>query len=583
MVKLILLHGIGAGCDSAAWLAALNATLEREGYPAISSDNVIAPQYSHLLNLEIGDIVPLPKPTVRKLTDEEADRERWEYERRQASLLRLLKSDRRHDDAFKLPEFISSIGLEILGQARRYVSSAPLRGCAIRTVVDVLPMAGEVVIVGHSLGSLVAIDVLNYLPPELIVRRLVTIGSPAGLAVMHGQGERLLKLFPLSQLQSWLNVWSVGDPVPYGRGLTHLFPESLDFRIDLGLGTHAADKYLVDAVVAKAVGEATFGALSKDIATVRTDIGLRLDERERLVYTGLAYRHFIADELADDAVKQLRFRGALGEVQRDVIATLSEVYEQENRAMPLRLAELADGRRPTPIELFDSVERSIDILLAIVSSNVIAPYEISISETHRRNALVFLADSLGLPNVAAVVFDSLTKARREVNPREIVSWRTLAMAGAGLCLVAAVPVGLPAGVSGGAAIVAALAGFGPGGMLGGLMTAGTLAAAGGGTVAAALASPSAAAETVEGVVVQKLATVIAQRKLTRSHDPAIWFAFCELQSQLARELKRLATYSDPRAPSLLLLERKCLAVQRAINYMMEHRLVPGLDQNSGLP
>ncbi len=578
MVNVVFLHGIGAGCDALGWQAALNTVLDALGYPALDAEHVFAPQYSHLLDQEPSPQCPLPPQTATKLADADADRERWEYERRQASLLRLLEVEGRHGDAFKRSERLPQLGLTILPHARRYVGNEGLRGCVLQAVLEKLPTTGEVVFVGHSLGSLVAIDLLDHLPPKLVVRRLVTIGSPAGHVIMHGKGERLLKTFPLSRVRSWLNVWSVYDPVPYGRCLASLFPEALDFRITLKFGDHGAEKYLGDRAVGIAIGEAVFGSLTRDIALRPMGVERPLDDNERLILAMLTYGHQLADAIAEDRQKQSRFQAALRERQIAVITALEQAHHRKNRSMPARLADLADGRRPEPAELFDHVGLLVDVLLFVASNNIVAPFEIEVSPEHRRKALESLARSLGSnSNYGTRVFESLTEARNVVNPRVIVSLKTLTMAGVGLSLLVAGPVGLvlavPTGLGGGAAIVAALAAFGPGGMLGGLLTAGTLTAAGGGAVAAALASASASAEAVESVVVQRLATAIARDKLKVGYDPTPWFALCELEEQIAYQLQRIETFSDKKCHGLQRLRRKESAVQRAIQHMVDKQLI----------
>ena len=46
----------------------------------------------------------------------------------------------------------------------------------MRNILDHLPSRGDTVLIGHSLGSVIAIDLLDHLPENLHVRRFVTIG-----------------------------------------------------------------------------------------------------------------------------------------------------------------------------------------------------------------------------------------------------------------------------------------------------------------------------------------------------------------------------------------------------------------------
>lgn len=48
----------------------------------------------------------------------------------------------------------------------------------------------------RTVGSAIAIDLLDHLTEALRVRRFITIGSPANIRVLHEGTERLLKTFP---------------------------------------------------------------------------------------------------------------------------------------------------------------------------------------------------------------------------------------------------------------------------------------------------------------------------------------------------------------------------------------------------
>lgn len=56
----------------------------------------------------------------------------------------------------------------------------------------------KVVLIGHSLGSVIAIDLLDHLPENVHVRRSITIGSPAAGTVAPRSSERLLRSSPRS-------------------------------------------------------------------------------------------------------------------------------------------------------------------------------------------------------------------------------------------------------------------------------------------------------------------------------------------------------------------------------------------------
>jgi pimeloyl-ACP methyl ester carboxylesterase len=588
MVRLVFLHGIGDGGITGAWKTTLKDALAVLGYPASDLDDhnlVIAPQYTEYLSQDRPPKCDMPEFTAADLPRDEAARERWEYEGRQASLERLLGIERAPDWPVTIPEVLKSAGLEILVQARRYVKDARFQACILRRVRDHLPVDGEVVIVGHSLGSLIAIDILDQMPPNLVVRRLVTLGSPAGHVVIHSYRKHLLKTFPLARVRSWANVWAALDPVPAGRGIASLFPQALDVRISADASVlypvqhHAAETYLSHPTVATAVGEAMFGALTRELIRPPKADGRELNENEATIVAGLAYGHFLGDELTKEPGKQARYRAALHDIQRRVIIRLRDLYQEEQRPLPESLAALSDGRRPESKRLFDVI-RSIPVLLSVAEGSVIAPYEIATTDDQRRRALERLSAFVHFPQERGkVVFDAMSTARKTVSKNDL-SWILWTVIG-GLIVITA-PVGLvvaaPAGLAGGAAIVGALAAFGPGGMVGGILTATALSGVGAGVAGAglarALASSSASPEAFEAAVAQQLATAIARAALKDPQDDTPWFVLCKLEGEVSRQQQQQEAYSDQKAASLLATRRKAEAVRRALDYMIENDLAP---------
>ena len=98
-------------------------------------------------------------------------------------------------------------------------------------------------LIAHSLGTVIAIDLLDHLPEELQVRRFITIGSPANIRALHQGSERLLKKFPYAHVDDWSNFLNVGDIVTGGRGLANTFPGAQDFLLN-SIGGHDAGIYL---------------------------------------------------------------------------------------------------------------------------------------------------------------------------------------------------------------------------------------------------------------------------------------------------------------------------------------------------
>ncbi|GAA4778734.1 hypothetical protein [Citricoccus nitrophenolicus] len=151
-----------------------------------------------------------------------------------------------------------------------YLGCAEVRETVLGIVEDSLagvPRGEPLVMVGHSLGSVVAYDLLTRMDPERTVSLLVTSGSPLGLPAVqkHLLGHGGVSPAPVPALVparagSWRNGYDVRDVVAILNPLApHLAQEPngqvLDVRVDTGSEPHAVDGYLEQPEMAGAVGE----------------------------------------------------------------------------------------------------------------------------------------------------------------------------------------------------------------------------------------------------------------------------------------------------------------------------------------
>src|SRR5690606_19306782 len=98
-----------------------------------------------------------------------------------------------------------------LRDSRHYLRDEALRSAVLHRVLGSLGGHRDLVVVGHSLGSVVAIDLLRHLPPTVRIRRLVTIGSPAGVPGMWKSRPFQRDDFPFHQVDGWVNVLNPYD------------------------------------------------------------------------------------------------------------------------------------------------------------------------------------------------------------------------------------------------------------------------------------------------------------------------------------------------------------------------------------
>jgi len=220
---LVYLHGIGTDHDD-AWRVVLDQALRDAGYPGLDGVDCRAPKYPHTLRYPSDEDHPLPPQTVRRLTGSQRDEVRWRVERATADLERSLGA---HSLGRSMPlaaEAVPAV-MRVLPQARRYLENDATRANTLHRVLAALPDSGPIVVVAHSLGSIIAADLVTRLPAGIEVAGMITLGSPAGHLALHRSSDRLEVLRePLEHLGWWLNVWGGADPVTGMRGISHRFP-----------------------------------------------------------------------------------------------------------------------------------------------------------------------------------------------------------------------------------------------------------------------------------------------------------------------------------------------------------------------
>ncbi|MGW1793145.1 antibiotic ABC transporter ATP-binding protein [Streptomyces tubercidicus] len=136
-----------------------------------------------------------------------------------------------------------------LKQVRRYFTEPKLRE-AVRARVEELIRPETRVVVGHSLGSVVAYEALCALRPERTPLTLITLGSPLGLAglvfdrLQPAPQQGGLGLWP-APVKHWTNLADSGDVVALVRELAPRFgPEVVDLPVDNGSEMHSMRAYL---------------------------------------------------------------------------------------------------------------------------------------------------------------------------------------------------------------------------------------------------------------------------------------------------------------------------------------------------
>ncbi|MFH1283464.1 MAG: hypothetical protein ABII27_07345 [bacterium] len=94
----------------------------------------------------------------------------------------------------------------------------------------------EILLIAHSMGSIIAYDVLSMLPPEIKIHGFITIGAPLNNAVIknniyeeHKQHYNERLLVPSAIKGYWINLHDPLDVVSQGQQLANIFLPNSDY------------------------------------------------------------------------------------------------------------------------------------------------------------------------------------------------------------------------------------------------------------------------------------------------------------------------------------------------------------------
>ncbi|GAA3694587.1 hypothetical protein GCM10022399_08950 [Terrabacter ginsenosidimutans] len=495
----IFLHGAGGPIDSAEWLSCINRRLTDAGGSPIGLDGdvIIAPEY--LETLMTDELEDEPPATWKR----PADRDFVDARVRFAATGARLSERLRFDEAARggmhwghVPDDVAELGVNTVIQGwpeiRRYAFRKRSRWAAQRKVLQELPSRGSLVIIAHSLGSVMAVDLLKKLPRSTHVDLLITIGSPLSIPKLGTQMHA--DEFPVDRVSAWVNLYDPKDVITVGRGVGTRFPSATDLQVRTD-GQHDAIGYLSNPVL----GEVLARRLYDTQEAPRQDLPARQLHSVwnslllQFAYSQQISRHIKADDwkarLRVDRAREILAERAVLDAGR---ARLSDMATGSNGDSPF-----AVGRVPAlsdflshPGDLIEGAWVDADLLapcVGLVSASPFHPFGLKVDEDQRREALEATLNlirrkrgHLSDREMARVISVAVSKARRAISP-DRWPWEGI-LVGAGVVLLAATGVGIfaavPAGLAGAAAMTSTLAAFGPGGMAGGIATIAALTGTG---------------------------------------------------------------------------------------------------------
>lgn len=271
-VDVVYLHGVGG--PTSGWEKYLPANVAQR--VTLRYDDLLAGRGNATSSAEatepsvhsLGSSQPPSQPSTRRAATE---RETARFERSQEKLGQLVDElaaagDCSRTASVTLPPLIPGwllLKSPALGMphAATYRYDQTARADIYQRITSELQSHSRpIVLLAHSLGSVVAIDYLHQHSAE--VSLLLTVGSPVGIDKgWCGQWEGGLE-FPVSQVGSWLNVVNNRDPIPWNRPIAPRIPQAVDAFISAGRwpagpgSAHDPGTYIGSALVREAISRA---------------------------------------------------------------------------------------------------------------------------------------------------------------------------------------------------------------------------------------------------------------------------------------------------------------------------------------
>jgi hypothetical protein len=268
VAQIVAVHGIGQQLKGrntlqATWLPAMQDGLELAGEPAVREQEFLCAFYGDLFRPPgrkgVGE-TPYTAADI-ELGFEQEFLEAWwrtaaatDPEVRgpdERTKLRTPQVAQRALNALSGSRFFAGLAeralIGFIKQVHRYFAEPELRAAVIKRVTEIIHPDTRVVI-GHSLGSVVAYEALCA-RSDRPVRALITLGSPLGIrnlifeqlhpAPTGGRGA-----WPVG-VQQWTNIADRSDVVALVKNLASRFGDDVtDVPVDNGAKAHDVSPYL---------------------------------------------------------------------------------------------------------------------------------------------------------------------------------------------------------------------------------------------------------------------------------------------------------------------------------------------------
>ncbi|MET9470189.1 serine protease [Streptomyces sp. NPDC006544] len=269
---LVFLHGRNQqGKDPVelrrGWTGGLNHGLTRAGLPTVDPENVWFPFYGDRIVEATGRHEALPDARADGYADDTYGRLVIDA----AALAGMPQNGRPATEGLgstlvgslqgALSWLAAKTGLDTLAieavfrDVDAYLRGGDIREAVLDCVAETLPPEGELVLVTHSLGTVVGMDLIaNRLAQGTRVTLLVTAGSPLG---MDAVSSRLVPpgTHRPDAVDHWVNAWCPTDVVAIGCPLERVWGKLTEEHAVLNANdrAHSIEEYLAHPEVATAI------------------------------------------------------------------------------------------------------------------------------------------------------------------------------------------------------------------------------------------------------------------------------------------------------------------------------------------
>lgn len=295
-MRVLGIHGIGqtfegAATEEAAWLPALQSGLEEAGASRLEPSGFGVVGYGGLFRPTVTRAGAVPLLDHRDVTDWEGEmlNALWGEAARLAEVQRAgaIPDPLGEEPTVQSPEFqgrartpqVVQRALRQLSKSRYFRALGPQRvlifglrqvrlflrdhttKAAILERVAMRVSRETRVVIGHSLGSVVAYEALCA-HPEWNVHTLLTVGSPLGIRNLVFEGlkpapENGLGAWP--HVTRWVNIADRGDIVALVKALGPLFGPVQDCLVYNGWKSHSVARYLTTREAGAAIAAGLAG------------------------------------------------------------------------------------------------------------------------------------------------------------------------------------------------------------------------------------------------------------------------------------------------------------------------------------